>query len=53
MPLFSILAKNEHGAELLCFTWRGQAQFGIARAKSEAKKLGLTLTDFRAHLIPE
>lgn len=49
--MFRILATTSYGTPFYCFTWRGLPETGIARAKADAKRFGVPLTDFRAETI--
>lgn len=51
---FVIVADCELQGEFVCFRWCRDAQSGIARAISEAKRFGVhTLSNFRAVPIAE
>lgn len=40
LPLYEIYAIDENGETVRLFTWRGNPENGIARAKQDAKKFG-------------
>ena len=49
---FRIFATDlETGEEFLCFTWTRSEQSGIDRAKADAERFGMRVTNIRAEAI--
>ena len=52
VPLYAIRAETGVGKTITVFTWRGNPETGIARAKREAVEFGMTdLCNFTAEKV--